>query len=234
MKTISKYIGILLLLTVQSVALYAKDNNQTSHTPDIMLVYSTWERVFDDNPDTLLTNPSIKLYSPYEFEVEPADSNDKALKKYINHGALALYDVNDNVWLVNSRRLKDEFKGDAKKLDNYVPLYFSAKIAFVKYLDCSPSLGSMLLDMFFNGIMSLDTAVDYSNDDDANFFLIDFDAHEIKRVDHKKLQSLLEPYTDLLRRYTTMKNYKETYIINDYFLEYVNRLNEDPSVPYLF
>ena len=233
MKKYIKYIGAILV-ALQCVSAKAQVTSTPLHTNDSVLVYTTWERIYNDDPDTLLINPNVKINSPYEFEITPSDPNNKSLKNYIRHGALALYDVKGNTWLVNSNRLKDEFKGDAKKLDEYVPLYFSAKIAFVQYKDFSPSLGGMFMHYLIYGIDGIDVS-DYDYyDEPADIYLIDFAAGEVKRVDHKKLIKLLEPYNDLLRRFTTMKNYKETYMVNDYFLEYVNRLNDDPTVPYLF
>jgi hypothetical protein len=48
------------------------------------------------------------------------------------------------------------------------------------------------------------------------------------------MSRLLEPYMDLRRRYESMRDYKETYMINNFFLQYVDRLNDDDSVPFLF
>lgn len=193
---------------------------------DTVYVYESWESIFDQTPDAMLLNPMIDYYTPFiiDFNV-PNEQNNETL-----HNETVALTVGDSIWLVNTSWLQQNFKGDCKKMDFWAPLYFSAKIAFVEWKSYRASTGMTIL-----GALLGDETLFYSDpeDTDGDYYMIDFENAEVYKIDHKRLSVLLKPYRDLKIRYEGMKDYKKRYMIKYFFLEYVNRLNDDPSVPYL-
>ena len=132
--------------------------------------------------------------------------------------------------MINTSWLQQNFKGDCNKMDFWAPLYFTAKIAYVEWRYYRASTGMTIL----GALLGDDTLFDPDPDDtQGDIYIIDFDAAEVYKLDHKRMSKLLEPYHDLKVRYEGMKDFKKQYIIRYFFMEYVNRLNDDPSVPYL-
>ena len=37
----------------------------------------------------------------------------------------------DSIWLINSKYLKKNFKGDVKGLDGFIPVFFNDRVAFI-------------------------------------------------------------------------------------------------------
>ena len=192
-------------------------------THDTVCVYQSWASILEQWPDTVLIDPYIVAHTPYCIEIDSDESDMSNLLKK-NTVAVAL---GDTLWLVNSNYLKRNFKGECKHMTDFVPLYFNAKIAFVQHL--RPRRLSILEMML--GVVEEDD--DYMLDEVAPLYLIEFDNKRVDQIDHKLLSQLLGDYHDLQMRYEGMKDYKETYMINTFFLDYVNRIMRDPEVPYL-
>ncbi len=204
MKTIFRLTAMMVLCWVMQ-PMHAQDTRQFH---DTLCIYQSWEAIFDHIPDQVLLDPYIEEISPYDvyFEVgEP--TTDRML--YEESVAVAL---GDTLWFVNSNWLQENFGGDSRKMDDWVPLYYNAKIAFVQWEGLN-----------FFGI----------SDEYADIYLIDFEHAKVSKVDHKLLTTLLDPYPDLQRRYVSMKDFKKNYIIQHYFFEYIERLNADPTVPWI-
>ena len=64
-------------------------------------------------------------------------------------------------------------------------------------------------------------------------FVIDFDNNQVFLVDRNYLLYLLERYPDMKRRYEMMQDQYEFYMINEFFWDYVERLEQDPYAPVL-
>ena len=193
---------------------------------DTLMVYNSWEAIFDQWPDTVIVNPDIEAYTPCTIDI---DSRDKETKKTLDNAvAVAL---GDTIWLINTQWLKHNFSGDCKKMDCWVPLYFSAKVAFVQWTRYDANVGMSLLGAIFGDEELFNK--DYETTI-PELYLINFEDQVVEKIDHKVLSRLLSYYPDLQRRYEGMKDYKKTYMINTFFLDYINRLNDDPNVPYLF
>lgn len=219
--------AICLVIALCAFPLRAQGLAQNGNVADTLFVYCTWEGIFDEAPDTILVNPVISADSPTHFDFEPTGANRKNESKML-HNAVAVA-LGDSVWFVNAELMKKQFKGDCKHFSDFVPLYFNSKIAFAAFMrPAGRGFGGSLLDILF-GIEEEDM------EGEQMFYLIDFESRQVRCIDHKELSSLLEryDYRDLQRRFESMHDYREQYIIQDFFIQMVNRLNEDPTVPFL-
>ncbi len=218
MKTKIFFIIVALAVTMQAVA----DGSVT----DSLTVYKSWDAVFDCHPDTVLHQVDVEVYTPYDFKITP---HGKAVKKMLKQEAQVVT-LGDSLWLVNSDYLKREFKGDCKHFSRFVPLYFSTRIAFVQWQRGEPTVGGALLNMLVGGLFGVDAEIgmsDYYHGRMAPFYLIDFEHKRVEKVDYKFLLTLLDDYRDLRRRFEQMRDREEQYMINEFFLEYVERINSD-------
>lgn len=222
---------------VAVVALFAAARMEASTGGnDTLMVYNSWEAIFDLIPDTIVANPEIKVRSEYDFEFKATSRDAKAVNKMLKNEAVAVC-LGDTLWLINSDWLKRNFKGDCKHFSRYVPLYYTGKIAFVQFQRNNPTVGGFLLNLLVDGVLGADSGIgmgDGYNGETPKLYWIDFDNLRVREVNKNLLLELLEPYPDLLQRYTFRQYQDETYLINEFFLDYVNRLNRDPEVPYLF
>lgn len=222
---------------VAVVALFAVARMEASTGGnDTLMVYNSWEAIFDLIPDTIVANPEIKVRSEYDFEFKATSRDAKAVNKMLKNEAVAVC-LGDTLWLINSDWLKRNFKGDCKHFSRYVPLYYTGKIAFVQFQRNNPTVGGFLLNLLVDGVLGADSGIgmgDGYNGETPKLYWIDFDNLRVREVNKNLLLELLEPYPDLLQRYTFRQYQDETYLINEFFLDYVNRLNRDPEVPYLF
>lgn len=193
---------------------------------DSLMVYMSWESMFDGIADTTVLNPEITAYTPFHIEF---DGIKKSTNKMLKEQAIAVA-MGDTLWYINSRWLKKNFKGECKHMNDYVPLYFSGKIAFIQW--SAPSRGVNILKLI--ALMDNSIDIDEYEQNAGMLYLINFENKMVEKIDSSKLSELLATYPDLQRRYESMHDYKETYMINDFFLQYIERLNEDPNIPYLF
>lgn len=209
----------LFLLVLVSRAIMASATPQ-----DTVYFYNTWEQMLEKSPVALIVNPIVHVYSPYEFYIETGveDLDEQVVNDHI---AVSL---GDSIWLVNSDYLRRDFKGDAKKLYGFVPVYFNDKVAFVDYVNQTEWAVSVN-DYLFGEVdvdgMTSSAVVDH--------YYVDFIQHRVLKVDHKVLSGLLEPYHDLQMRYEGMKDYKQQYVIDDYFDKFIDRATRDPMRPFI-
>ena len=213
----------LAILTLWATSMCAQEREYRARH-DSLMVYQSWESIFNGIADTLIMNPEVLMYTPYDIEFDGIRKN---INKMLKDETVAVA-LGDSLWFVNTNWLKKNFKGESKHMSHYVPLYFSAKVAFVQWAGSS-SLGWRFLEAMRNGEA---TADEYNKP--GMIYLINFENGLVEKVDSKKLSELLSDYPDLQRRYESMRDYDKPYIINDFFLQYVQRLGQDPSVPYLF
>lgn len=180
---------------------------------DTVYFYDSWKQMFQLEPDTMIVDPAIDVYSPYELYFE---TSDKKLNRRIKKEYVAAT-LGDSTWLVNSNYLKEFFKGDSKNLYGYVPLFFSDKAAYVVAEEYSfAELGGIA----------------YNVTSTYNYY-IDFNQHKVIKVNEKTLSALLADYHDLSMRYEGMKDNDRSSIINDYFYKYLDRVADDVLRPYI-
>lgn len=213
MKTCLKY--LMAIMIVASCAFHcAADANPI----DTVYIYNSWEQMLYREPMAMLVNPEIIAFSP--FSVSILTDNEEVLKKVSEEGHAAI-SIGDSIWLANSDYIKQDFKGDVKGFEGYVPLFFTEKVAYLTY----PAELSVKEILFGESGYDEDRPVDYYN--------IDFEKMIVKRVTHKHLSELLQDYHDLQMRYEGMKDYKKNEIIEYFYFQYLERVTEDLFKPYI-
>lgn len=180
---------------------------------DTVYFYGSWEQMLDMEPDTMIVAPLIDYFSPFEVYVK---TTNKKFNKRIDKEYIAAT-ICDTTWLINSNYLKKYFKGDAKKLHGYTPLFFNDITA---YTICEEYMIAEVGD------------ISYTVTSTYNYY-IDFKQHKVIRIDEESLSNLLNEFPDLRRRYESMKDNNRQSVINYYFLEYIDRISDDPMQPYI-
>lgn len=229
---ISKHLLSIVLLTFSTLVMDAKGDWDV----DTVFLYNSWESIAYQSPDTFLLEPDITVRSPFDFEIKSQIERDKATNKMIKNTTICA-EMDSNMWVINSKWIKDHFNGDGRSFSRYVPFFFNEKIAFVQFRRNEPTVGGALLNLLVDGVLMVDTGVglgDGYNGESPKYYVLDFATHRVEEVDKKYLMSLLGAYPDLLRRYEMMNYNNSTDIINEYFIEYVHRITDDPEVPYIF
>ncbi len=228
-----RFISFATLLIIFSVAAFAQDGAKPagySLVTDSVYLYTSWERVFDEDPDTVIVNPSISIDSPTEYYFKAEGKNKNAVRKMVERQCVALA-LGDSVWFANSSWLHKNFYGVERYIHGFVPLYFNSKIAFFSFLKPVRGYAGSFLDFMFGGIEEEPGF----GDEIASYFWLDFEKKWVREVDSDELSRLLElyGYRNLQMRFESMRDYRETYMVNDFFIQFVNMLNQDPAVPYL-
>lgn len=219
-----KRLNILLIIIIAITMRVVAQEYRVRH--DSVWVYNSWESIMEQQPDTLILNPDISAWTPYDIEFDTGDKNaNKMLKKQTVAVA-----IGDTTWLISTHWLKNNFKGDAKKMDDYTLLFFNAKLAFVQCIPSHTSIGMTLLGSLL-GDPELFSDDPYNNP--ADFYWLDFENKRVEKIDHKTLSRLLSVYPDLQRRFEQMADYKERYMVQSFFLDFVNRAERDPNYPFL-
>jgi hypothetical protein len=180
---------------------------------DILFFYDSWAHMYNAEPDTMIVDAAIDFCSPFELYFE---TSDKKVNKRISKKYLAVT-MGNSTWFINSNYLRDNFKGDAKRLHGYVPLFFDEKVA---YAVAEEYMYAELGDIGFNVVST-------------HNYLIDFLQRKVLRIDEKSLIKLLTDYPDLRMRYEGMQDNDRERIINDYFVQYVDRVSDDSMHPYI-
>ncbi len=207
MNGLSRYV-FLIFIAMATFNVVAMDEPS-----DTVYFYSTWRQVLYEEADTMIVDPVIDVYSPFEIYVV---TSDKKLNNRINKEFIAAT-LGDSTWLVNSHYVKKNFKGSSKKLHGYVPLFFNDKVAYAVAEEYSyAEIG----DMGFNVISTYN-------------YYIDFDKRKVIRIDAKAMDALLSDYPDLRMRYEGFKDNERSAILNMFFYQYVDRVNNDTQRPYI-
>lgn len=192
---------------------------------DSVWVYNSWESIYYQYPDTLIINPDIEAYTPYNFTF---DSHRRSVNEMLEKRTVAVA-IGDTTWLVNSKYLRDHFKGDVKKMEDYVPLYFNSKLAFATCVGKPTYFGKLLGSLLGDpDLFDADPLVDT-----PYLFWINFEDRRVKRVNHEVLSELLSSYRNLQWRYEATVGYKNRDVIEYYFMEFVRTAERDPAYPEL-
>jgi len=199
-----KSLSYLILL----IALFAgAQRANAAYLIDTTYVFNSWENIMDLWADTTLINTPVEVYGNCDIDIVPDDS--KALSM-LNNEAVAVM-IPDSYWFINSEYLKKNFSGKMRYFDDFMPLFFTPKIAFVQYED----------------------VISFWGDINQYYYIIDFATRKVEKLDRNKLLELLSRYPDLRMRYESMKDNKTDEMITDFFFQYVDRLTEDAGAPYI-
>ena len=213
------WIRIISVVTLALLGNQAMAVEANAH--DTVYFYKSWEQMLDMVPDAYVVDPMIYFDSPYDIEILINDNQlDESIKKSYIAATLG-----DSIWLINTSYLKRSFKGDVKKLNNYAPVFFNDKVAYLTYVGYGDNLS--LKTVLFGNFED----VDYS--ELMDYYYIDFFQHKVRKVTPEVLSELLEDYHTLQMRYEGMKDYKKRYIIEDYFMKYIDRASQDIMRPYI-
>ncbi len=185
---------------------------------DTIYFYKTWEQMLYFEPSALIIDPIIDAVTPYEVYVETGSDeiNKNIEKEYIS------LSQGDSIWLINSDYLKKNFQGDVKGLDGFIPVFFNDRVAFI-----TGNGPLKLKDVIFG--TNIDGVTSYTQ----AYYYIDFLNLQVNRLTHSYLSELLEKYHDLQMRYEGMKDYKKSYMIEEFFYKFIDRATEDPMQPYI-
>ena len=188
---------------------------------DTVYFYDTWEQMLYMEPEAAIIDPFIAVETPYQIAIETADESLNDLI-YETHIAATL---GDSIWLINSHYLKRDFKGDNKKLKDFMPVFFNERVAFAAYVGYgdNASLKSILFGDW----------VEENYDEIVDYYYIDFVNRKVIKITPESLSELLEDYHDLQMRYEGMKDYRKRHIIQDYFMKFIDRATNDFMRPYI-
>ena len=203
---------ILALVAIMSLHAWADTTNDTVY------FYSTWEQMVDMDPSAFIVNPVVEAYNDCQLYF---NTSDRDIDKTINRDFIAA-SFGENFWFINSNYLRKCFAGEAERMKGFIPLYFNEKVAYVTYMN-KLTVKDLLMGNGYDGVTG--TVIDY--------YYINFLDKRIERVTHNYLSQLLDNYHDLLMRYEGMRDYKKSYMIEDYFFKFIDRYTEDPMTPYI-
>ena len=215
MKTCLRYIMTMMTVMLCSLSSVAADTDEAVKN-DSVYFYYTWEQMLNFEPELLLLNPHIYSESPFSVSIW---TDDQSINEELAESGFVAVSIGEDVWLLSSLYLKENFKGDVNIFDGLVPLFFNPKMAFLTY----PGELSVK-DIFFGGD---------SYNDKVSYYHINFEKKTVKKVTHKYLSELLEDYHDLQMRYEGMKDYKKNEIIEDFYFKYIDRATQDFMHPYI-
>lgn len=210
------WLKFILLALVASCSM--KAHAEEPH--DTIYFYDNWSQILFMEPSGGFMDPFLALYTPYEIGIETGvERIDQAIRR--THIAAT---IGDSIWLINSEYLKREFVGDTKKLREFMPFFFSDKVAYITYVGEGDNLD-------LKHILFGDTEIDY--EEIVDYYFIDFQHKKVVKITPSSLSELLEDYHDLQMRYEGMKDYKKREIMLDYFFKYIERANQDVMKPYI-
>ena len=201
----------LVLIVIAATALCAQAANEPR---DTVYFYDTWKQMLTMEPAAMIVSPFI---DPYEIDI------------YTTQDDYRLYDhlaatLGDSIWLVSTAYLQHSFEGDSDKPSGgrflYVPLFFNEKVAYLM----APTYG--IKEILFG-------PMEVNSSNDVDYYYIDFKKRELLKVSQSVLSELLEDYHDLKMRYEGMKDYKKKYMIEEFFMKYVDRASQDFMRPYI-
>ena len=216
MKNLWRYI---ILAVVAIAPFYAIADDEVPH--DTVYFYDTWEEILFEEPVIGLVDPIIYLLTPYQIAVETGVED---VDNSINNSHIAAT-LGDSIWLINSQYLKRNFKGDTKRLSDFMPFFFTDKLAYVMYVGENDNLN------WKNILFGDRLEADFENI--VDYYYIDFVNKKVIKVTPSSLSMLLEDYHDLQMRYEGMKDYKKRDIMLDYFFKYIDRSQQDCMKPYI-
>ena len=108
MKTYLKY-----LLSIITVAMSAFSSHATGSLPDdTVYFYGTWNQMLDMQPMTVLLNPYVEIYTPFELFI---GSRDEQVNQTLRENGFVALSLGDSVWFANSDYIQYEFTPKAQR-----------------------------------------------------------------------------------------------------------------------
>lgn len=211
-------IATLLAFFVASAnAQQASEPADTATAVDTIYIYNSWKSIVSHDPAAAYSGPIVYYNNELETEIFTSEPSSQQV---VNDHAIAIC-VGDTLWLANTGYLGKAFAGKCEWMLNYIPLYFTEKIAFVKFWNDYPS------EYYMRQMPGKQVEPVFTYDCQASFYILDFMGKRLVELNHKVLTSLLQRYPDLQCRYLAMKKYKEREVVDFFFMQYIERLKTD-------
>ncbi len=205
----------------------AADTSQSKDSIDTVYVYLSWNQVFNHMPAIAYSGPIVFPNNGLEYEIYTLDDTSQAV---LNEAAIAI-NVGDSLWLVNTNYLKKNFECQYDGFYNYIPLYFSSKIAFCQYWDDYAQEYYLRPMHTATGEQVLEPVLLHRGQ--PRYYILDFDQKELYALDQKRLAKLLAAYPELRERYLSRKHRNDPEVLAFYFQKYIEALDNDPAAPSL-
>lgn len=214
-----KWLRYIMCLAVLMTAMQAWSRAwSVPEVRDTVFFYKTWQQILDNSPEGVLIEPDVFILNdtPYDLAVLTPDEdfNKALLKDYI------AISQGDSIWAISSEYIRSNFSGDVRDLEGFMLMYYNDKVAY--FISAYGSLS--VTDVLFGA-----SALGFK----PNYYYIDFFSKKVLRVTHSVLSNLLGDYHDLQMRYEGMKDYKKSYMIEEFFYKYIDRATEDFMRPYI-
>ena len=203
---------------------------------DTVIVHKSWHDAMYNTGDTI-DSINFEQISPFSYKISSDYKPTKKLMKQMRDSIVAI-SCSDSMLLVNDEYLNRNFASDCI-FRGYIPLYLTDKVIYFKYFASDhTSSGAVALGILGEILSGGDD--DYSissgvvNDDDYDglFYILDPKLKMAVKIDKGRLLNLLDNYPDLKRRYESTSYNKSSYVINSYFLDYIDAVNQDDRVAY--
>ena len=223
---------------ILAIFIVATSSSTLAAGNDYAAVYKSWNAILSNEPDTLISEIHIEIQSPFCIDIKATNKKDKVAKQLINDEALAVA-INDSVWFVNTTNVKRNYTGVALPFfKHYAPLYFNDKVAYLQFSDEIDDTFLYNLSAYVSQGASTVEALRFLtsygfNMENAFLFTIDPKAKSVDALNSERMSQLLTPYLDLRKRYESMYFFEEPFVINYYFLEYIDIIATDDEIPYL-
>ena len=224
MNGLLRHIAVIILTMVSLQALAVEEPHDTVY------FYNSWEQMFCQEPVGMLVDPFIEAHSPFQiyFLIDDEKMN------YVIESKHVFAALGDSIVFINSKYLKECFDGDVNLLYGYIPLMFNDKVAYFRYgghpyRDSSDEYHYFSEGKYCYTLPNIGELIQIS----WYYYNIDFEQHKVLKVNHTVLSALLKDYHDLQMRYEGMKDYKKNDIIEYFYLQYIDRVNQDDFKPYI-
>ena len=119
-----------ILLLVLAIAMCPLHSAALTEDNDTLFIYDTWQEMLYGTPEKMIINPLYEVATPHEIYIVTGDER-LDYKLVDEHLAISF---GDSIWLISSTYLKRNFKGDVKRLNGYIPVFFNDKAAFITQL----------------------------------------------------------------------------------------------------
>ena len=179
---------------------------------DTVYVYLNWNQIFSHKPAIAYSGPIVFPNNGLEYEIYTLDDTSQAV---LDKAAVAI-NVGDSLWLVNTNYLKKNFECQYNGFYNYIPLYFSSKIAFCQYWDDYAQEYYLRPMLTATGEHVLEPVLLHRGQ--PRYYILDFD-------------KLLAAYPELRERYLSRKHRNDPDVIAFYFQKYIEAVDNDSTVP---
>lgn len=216
MRAVLFYI-LLTFLGLRSYAQAADEARADTTAYDTVYIYSNWKSIMANDPAAAYSGPIVYYNNELETEVFTSDAESQLV---VDNQAIAA-NIGDTLWLANTNYINKVFNNKREWFLNYIPLYFTEKIAFVKFWNGYPS------EYYMRLMPNKKVETIFTYDCQSSFFILDFIDRQLVELNYKVLTSLLARYPDLQMRYLAMKRYKAQDVVDFYFMQYIDRLKND-------